>query len=523
VTGTRPDARKLVLAIVIPLLVFLSFGAWSFSSPAGASPDDDFHLASIWCGLGEREGLCENREDDPISRYVPAALSSATCYAFDSGASAQCWDEDESGMAKVNRANMDGLYPPVFYGAMSIFASDNVPVSVMAMRLFNAAFASALLTGVFFALPRRLRPALVVSVAVTVVPLGMFVIGSTNPSSWALLSAATVWITLYGALNTTGRRRLVLIALTLFGTVIGAGSRADAAVYAVFAVLLALFLGWRSIRAQFPALLAGVGVVIISLLFYFSAWQGASIVGGLESDRLPLSAAQHISNFLATPSLWMGAFGGWGLGWLDTPMPAAVSVLAGAVFWGAFFVGLHRANVRRGIAVTVAIAAMWLVPVVLLAQSKMLVGEVIQPRYLLPLMIIAVGVASLRVDADHAWRGMRFLLAAAALAFTNTTALHINLQRYTTGLDQLTLDPGSHAEWWWAAAPSPLVIWVGGALAFAGVFAALWFTLPVDRIDQAVIGDDARSSGTPGSHADGSSAAPGTPVAADETVASPAT
>ena len=27
--------------------------AWSLASPAGSSPDDDFHLASIWCATGD--------------------------------------------------------------------------------------------------------------------------------------------------------------------------------------------------------------------------------------------------------------------------------------------------------------------------------------------------------------------------------------------------------------------------------------------------------------------------------------
>jgi hypothetical protein len=214
-------------------------------------------------------------------------------------------------------------------------------------------------------------------------------------------------------------------------------------------------------------------VIAVSLAFYFSAWQGSSIVGGLDSERPALSGSQHVSNLLSAPSLWMGALGGWGLGWLDTPMPAAVSVLAGAVFWGVFFVGGGRASLRRGIAIGLAVAAMWLVPVVLLGQSRMLVGELIQPRYLMPLMIITIGVASARSDIARAWRGFRAIAVAAALAIANSVALHTNIQRYTTGLDEFTADPGANAQWWWAWAPSPSVVWVGGSLAFAAVLALL--------------------------------------------------
>jgi len=464
--------------------------AWSVSSPVGASPDDDFHLASIWCGLGDREGLCENRDDDAVQRYVPTAVTTATCYAFHSGESADCWDGEADGMSKVKRANVDRLYPPLFYGTMSIFASPNVAASVMAMKLFSSAVAVGLLTSVFFALPRRLRPTLIISVAATAVPLGMFVYGSTNPSSWALLSAATVWLTLYAALEAEGRRRWVLLGLAVLGAILGGGARADAAVYAVFGVLIALLLGLRTRRPPLvPLVVAGV-IVVMSVIFYLSAWQGASIVGGIESERPPLSGSQHVSNLLSAPSLWMGALGGWGLGWLDTPMPALVSVLAGAVFWGAFFVGGGRASVRRGIAIGLGVAAMWLVPVVLLAQSRMLVGELIQPRYLMPLMIITLGAASARLDIAWAWGGFRSIAAVAALSVANITALHTNIQRYTTGLDQFSANPGAGAEWWWAWAPSPLLVWLGGGLAFAATLTLLAVLLPAARI----AGDDYRVS-----------------------------
>ncbi|WP_127820113.1 DUF2142 domain-containing protein, partial [Microbacterium sp. CPCC 204701] len=254
-----------------------------------------------------------------------------------------------------------------------------------------------------------------------------------------------------------------------------------------------------------PLIVAGV-IVALSVVFYLSAWQGASIVGGIESERPPLSGSQHVSNLLSAPSLWMGALGGWGLGWLDTPMPALVSVLAGAVFWGAFFIGGGRASVRRGVAIGLGVAAMWLVPVVLLAQSRMLVGELVQPRYLLPLMIITLGVASVRLDVARAWSGFRSIAAVAALAMANTTALHTNIQRYTTGLDQFSADPGAGAEWWWAWAPTPLLVWLGGGLAFTAALTLLVLLLPWARVPEddrrptppgAAPGRDAPSASAP--------------------------
>ena len=155
-----------------------------------------------------------------------------------------------------------------------------------------------------------------------------------------------------------------------------------------------------------------------------------------------------------------------------------VEVLAATVFGGALFIGLRRVGARRAVALLLALLALWVVPFVLLYQSRTIVGDLVQPRYLLPLMVIAIGVASLRRDAVAAWNGYRLWLAGGALAVAFWAALRTNIQRYTTGADQFRLDPGVNAEWWWNAAPSPLVTLVGGTLAFAGVFVLLSFALP---------------------------------------------
>lgn len=487
------STRRLLLAILIPILAFLSLGAWAFSSPVGSSPDDDFHLAAIWCGLGERSGLCEDPGDGSMERLVPASLPTSPCYAFNPEQSGDCWVPETTGLIQVQRANIDGLYPPVFYAAMSVFAGDDVQTSVIVMRLFNAAFAVGLLTAVFFALPRWIRPALIVSVAATSVPLGVFVLPSTNPSSWAVLSAAVVWISLYGATQATGRRRILLSALALFGAVIGAGARADAAVYACFAVVLALILGLRWRRDAVVPAVTGALIILTGAAFYLSAGQGGAVVTGMTEGNPPLSGGQLLSNLLEIPSLWLGAFGAWHLGWLDTRLPSTVSVLVMAVAAGALFVGIRRVDLRRTLALVLVLASLWLVPFVLLYQSRVVVGTIIQPRYLLPLLVIAVGVASLRRDAERSWNGARLALAGAALTLAFTISLQFNIQRYTTGTDSSSLDPGAGAEWWWDAVASPAVVWVGGSLAFAAIFVLFALILPraekepattwVDRIE----------------------------------------
>lgn len=475
-SAVRP-VRSWIAIVAVPLFAFLTLCAWSFASPVGSSPDDDFHLASIWCGLGERPGLCETAPDSadaaPTARMIPAALVNAPCFAFRPEQSAGCWDPAASGMALVARANVDGLYPRLFYTAASVFASTDPQFSVIAIRLANSAFAVGLLTAVFFALPRRVRPALLISVIATSVPLGVFVFASTNPSSWAMLSAATVWTSLYGATRATGRRRWVLCALAIFGAIVGAGARADAAIFAVYAVALALILGVRSLRQQRWPISTALVICVISAAFYMSARQGGAAFGGLDPSAHALTLSQHISNMFEIPSLWTGALGGSNLGWFDTRMPAIVWVPATVVFAGALFVGIHRPTRRRMTAVTLALLALWAVPFVMLAQSNAMVGSTVQPRYLLPLMLIAVGVASLRPDAERAWDGPRYAVAAVGLWVAMTVGLHQNLSRYISGGGG-RIDAGAPGSWWWPGVPDPLFIWMAGSAAFAGMLLTIW-------------------------------------------------
>jgi hypothetical protein len=474
---TESDARlRRVASIAVPLLLLLTLLSWSFASPVGSSPDDDFHLPSIWCGLGDRDGICE-QSGEPDTRMVPGPVINGPCYAFHPEQSADCWNPTTVDMVEAVWMNARGLYPPVFYAVMSLFVGPDVSTSVIAMRVFNSVLAVGLLTAVFFALPRGTRPALLISVVATSVPLGLFVFASTNPSSWALLSAAIVWVSLYGAMRSTGRRQLILSGLAVVATLIGAGARADAGVFAVFGVLLAAILTVRRGRPPLVPVIAATLVVAISLIFYLTSGQGGVLASGLPNENPALSGSQHLSNLFELPQLFMGAFGSAGLGWLDTQLPASVYAFGFGVFCAAVFIGIRRLTTRRGVALVIAAAAVWAVPLVLLAQSRSVVGATVQSRYILPLLIILVGVASLSPRILRAWRGPRALVAALALALAMSLALHDNIRRYTVGQDSNALDPGAGAEWWWSAGPSPLTVWLVGSVAFAAALALVWLVL----------------------------------------------
>jgi hypothetical protein len=467
---TRKGFRRVAVAAIVPLLFLVALVSWGFSSPVGSSPDDDYHLTSIWCAGGLDE-LCQ-AGDQASERTVPdVLLTSSGCYAFHPEASADCVAAPVSVMSNTNRGNFVGSYPPVFYSAMNVFAGADVATSVLLMRGFNALLYVGVLSALFFALPRQRRGPLLWGSLITLVPLGMFIIPSVNPSSWAILSAATLWISLVAYFTATSvRARVGFGAFAGLATVMGAGARSDSAVYAGVAVVMALVLTFRPTKNYLKLAILPAAVLAIAIAFFFASGQSGIVDPGSSTGDTSLSAKINlaIANLVLLPGLWTGALGTTGLGWLDTAMPAAVWVSTVAVFFSVVFWGLQRITTRRGIALTLMAVCLVVIPLYVLVKDGMIVGAGVQPRYIYPLMIMFAGVALLAFNRlDLSLSRVQLGLVSILLAVANSFALHTNMRRYITGNDVIGADLDARIEWWWSISVSPMAIWGIGSLSFA--------------------------------------------------------
>src|SRR4051812_35459656 len=137
---------RTVLAALIPFALLVALLSWAFASPVGASPDEDYHLGSIWCAQGDRAGLCESTSD-PAHKLVPAAVTmAAKCYAFHAEKSGSCPAADSQQLQDSKRGTFNGNgSPPLFYVTMSVLVSHDTDASVLAMRSLNAVLFVALL------------------------------------------------------------------------------------------------------------------------------------------------------------------------------------------------------------------------------------------------------------------------------------------------------------------------------------------------------------------------------------------
>lgn len=480
---------RLLTALLAGLAIFVSLGAWALASPVGAAPDDDFHLASIWCGDGPREGLCETGSD---GRHwlVPDKTITSTCYAFHTETNASCqgprYLDEGYRLQESGRLNAGSTqYPSGFYWWMSHLAGDNVAVSTIAMRLANAALFSVLMVATWMLLPRRFRFTLSAGAALTAVPLTMFLIPSTNPSSWSIISMAIMFPALLGYLAARGWRTYALGGIAVLSALLGLGARGDSAAYAVVAVCAALVLSFRpdrrfALRAILPA-----AIVVLAVAAFLGAGQTGLAISGMGDGGAPMSVTSLIlANLLAMPNLWGGVYGlGWGLGWLDTPVPPVA--WGGALFCvlGVLFVALRWQGWRKLLAVAGVAAATLLIPLYILVSSHVLVGAQVQPRYILPLIMLLVATVLAPSEAPHGRERRGIVLSApqiwtvaAVLSVANAVALYSNMHRYT---GQGTMRLSGDVAWWWHSAPTPLVTWLIGAGAFT--LAMLAFALSATR------------------------------------------
>lgn len=481
-TGYWLQGRRVALAVLVHLLVFAALAAWAVATPVGSSPDEDFHLASIWCGLGDREGLCESARSAD-ERRVPAALVDSPCFKKDPTKTATCQDLDDVRLTTTKRVNSTNVYPPVYYAVTGIFASRSVATSVVTIRLFNAAVFVACGSALFFMLSRKRRPSLVLTWAATLVPLGIYLIPSVNPSSWAITGCATAWFAGVGFFESHGRERIGFGVLAVIGCVLAAGARADSAIYAILAVCAAWFAvgrvgrvgrGPRWVSLGLPALAIALGVA-----FVLFAGQAGVFTSGFGSKHGTAGFGLLFQNLLDVPELWLGSFGvsaRGALGWFDIPVPNAAQAGAMAAFLCVAVWGLRGGSRRRLIVLAFWAALLLVIPLWVLQISHARVGAFIQPRYLYPLVILLVATAALTEGKFERPSTLQLVSLGGAAALANSAVLYGAIRRFTV-VNQTRVDfsLSAHEKWWWPAdgMPGPTAVWAIGSLAFAAILAVL--------------------------------------------------
>lgn len=470
-TGEKRFPFKGLLVI---LLAFVATGAWVFASPVGSSPDDDFHLTSIWCSGDGVENLCERISDDQIQRAVTPAFVNSACFAHIAEKSASCQQDlavfsPGQTLVTSGRGNFASSYPPVFYAFMHLFAGSNIELSALIMRAVNTLLFIGLAVILWLLVNPHRRALIFLIWTSTMVPLGLFIIASNNPSSWAVIGVGTLFVALLSFYETNKTKKKLLAAVSLVSAIVASGARADAGIYVGVCSLAVAAYQFPLIKANWRQCWLPFLTTIIGLIFFANTQQAAVASQGFGNDvfeRNPISVL--FFNIVELPSLWMGVFGQWGLGWLDTGMPTIVWASGSVVFASLIVISwAHMARMQKFLFLgTWALTI--LLPLYILQKSLAHVGEFLQPRYLLPLFIILIGIPLATLvntrSLDDFWFRLSFVIF---VGFSESLSLFMNIRRYTFGAGKsigTNLDSGY--LWWWAAGPTPMTVWALGSVSF---------------------------------------------------------
>lgn len=502
-SSLNPGVRASLTAALVILLAILSFGSWAFSSAVGSAPDDDYHLTSVWCSSFSGD-TCEV---DPGGEgvYIPEALREAIyCYYHNPTQSAGCQPfldgtDPRPDVPFAHNNPSRNLYPDGYYQFASLFKSDSIQATALSIRFANLGIFLIAGIGLFFALPLRLRASWVWTWTLGLVPMGMFIIPSSNPSTWGITAVATGFMALLGYLESRGARAWVLGLCYVLAGVLAINARIDAVLYLAFASVLAV---WMSpTRGKDLILKIWPGFIVLAaaiVQLFLNPANLARVVRGIGQrsdtidDPLPWMTSPEVAdgsafdwsllwnNLWNVPGLWLGVFGGfpWGsLGWLDTSMPQIVLLGTMTVLVGVMFLYLREAGRKKIAGATLAVVALWGMPLYLLQLGGFMAGEEVQPRYLMPLMLVFLATLLLTTSGKPIItdRG-RLWFIIIALATANAIALHTNIRRYTTGIRVQGFNLDEPREWWWPFFPdflTPNVLWFTGTLAFGFLLWAL--------------------------------------------------
>lgn len=471
---TRRAARWLAVVAWLVLGV-----AWAVASPPGSSPDDDFHLGSIWCAWGREATGCvvEDSVGGRSSVLVPSLRDAySTCVALRGDRSAACQFDGELNPLIANR----GGYPPGFYGFLRLFASDQAAVSIVAMRLVVWGLGTALWLALFALIPGTSRHRMMLAVLASAVPLTLFLASSTNPSAALITGIPVAALAAIFTPRLTTRAGKAGLMLAVVAALVAVLSRSDApfllGVAAVGAAVARS--GGRTWRQAWLAPSAVLAVAIVGLAFRGS--QAEALTTGLS----PGAGGQALSLLTVLQQLPVYFVGeiATTIGYMDVPMPAFVWASVASAMAAIALLGLWSWTRTKGVAIALILAGQ--LAGLLFLQTR--TSFTIQPRYFLPLTLTWFALVAWVPPGAKRWRLNRAqgVLLWTAVSLAHAVALRQLLERYMFGVNSSKPNPSlSNPEWWWDVPVPALAVWLVGSAAFAGVL--LW-------VVAVVIGDSGR-------------------------------
>ena len=446
----------------------MRISAWFFAalsmiallSPPGATHDEWYHTASIWCGHGVRSPYCQ--EIGVVPEYGMSAvvnLDAINCKA----------EPEEPLNCPAERFGQSrplmngGLYPPVFYFVLSWFVVPSVEFSVILVRMASA-FSIALLFGLsIWLLPARFRTALLLVVLTGFSSTGFFLFASLNPSSWSAAGIGIGWLPLFAAFvsrNLHVARRIALAATGTLGFFMAAGSRWDVIPMISFVLVISAFcMGWelRPLwRRNLLLLTTFVPLALFALLEKFSPFSPVHHLQTLYtySDGQPDNTLFFSYNFTQALPNALRALG-------TVPslslivIPKIVYILGLLLLFYTMSQTVARPLKWQIIGVIAVASVMATLIMTQVATNDYRDLGSVEPRYIYPLLLFGLGwwflqgsEESFRRVSRHLKRIMRIAVGLYAISIFSIAERFVDRQSF--GIRTIPEGPD---QWWWTWIP----------------------------------------------------------------------
>lgn len=459
-----------VLASAFSLIVV--FVAWAFSGPLGAGPrlDPDHHISSIWCGWGEKEGICEDLGTN--SQFDGKALV-PYMFEFCEGRPIDYWNKCEAVTPADDMQELRTADPSsrnFYYKVMRVFASENATRSILTMRIFNGLIAAFFFASLFTISSIRARKSAVLAWVLVFVPVAIETIISLNPRSWSYVGVLSGWVFFNEILNAYYSKTKqnwsysVMFSLSAFLCI---ASRWDSVYFFIVSLLVvylanstSMFRQLKSKTAILAILLLGIVAVVVNV---------GSFSRRIFTFTTPFSIPkmQFFTYYIANMPSILGEI------WRQPPQYAGgtsfsiqILCIGLVVAWASKIFDKYP---RNKLFVPISISLVSCIAVIRAGMIwQALLG--VQGEYVLALIGVMIGVTSLFTKAtdNYLSSGTSKKVFVVILSLAHFLALYNYLEFYVKrgidvgGFQSISLNGG----WWWNSGIGPNWVLVIGTISF---------------------------------------------------------
>ena len=485
--------KSFFLGFLVAVGAVITLGSWALSSPPGSGPDDEYHLSSIWCSHGYRMQFCEKSASIyevkiPLQLHRNGGPRTILCYAGNSQISAGCIRGlDAEAVTKLESSQRfnTATTSSNFYKANGFFVSPNVNASILRMRFIQIAIFIALIGFAIYSSGER-KWAIQLALFVGMVPVGLFIIPSTNPSSWAIAGVVSAGLCAMNFFLSSKRSdRVIAVIGFVVALLFTQNVRTDINIMLAICVTLGALSGFliRETDLSFKfdrAKLLKLGFLVVPGLLYihlkiFSLYPWSIVKFILDGSFYSFSND--------SPQAFLGFLGGSiQLGSADFA-PTPVVLILMSVGFATFIVitaGFVPLNVKisSGFGVSLLFFMSYWFSLDAIGSASRYVMAI----YLVSLATFSASAVTSRRLTNFQFSKSSLVTIFLAISLAQSLSLHQSIRRYVTGTNIAGWNLNNGAQWWWTYGPSPMTIWLIGSVAF-GV--ALFVVLSMIDTDQA--------------------------------------